>query len=268
MRLSWRSKKKILIADEILKYILCISFPSHMACHMPCLVRIYIWIVGVMSRVARLDKLPWNDNRMRCENVVFLCWHHPIWLIWKFIWFETIPAWFITSTKAKSRREVRSGSDPCKIIFMRKRLEAEKEIEIEKCLTYLTCATARVFSSDSSFSHRSWSWHLCNCPAWIQACVGMCGMSLLLILHFKLKKKSSDDHDFELPKGQLVRVLLRELQLLSRYADVHVRRVKTCLLEKFASLCNFPIKLISFVVCHLKFKENPKSTISCWCGEC
>lgn len=211
----------------------CISFPTHMACLMSLFSLEFIWM---MSRVARLDKLPWNDTEWDIKTPSYMLAssemiNMEIYLIWNHtgVAHNERTRWIFS--------EERIGP-ACKIIFMRKRLEAEKEIEIEKCLTYFTCATARVSRWFSLLTSRSFDRGTCAMPRVKLPCVGMCGMCLLLILHMKLKKVSSD-HDFELPRGQY----LREFQLLPMHADQMYLRsglkyntVRMCLSKHFPSL--------------------------------
>lgn len=93
----------------------------------------------------------------------------------------------VAHNEAHKSNLVGSGSEEriepaCKIISMRKRLEAAKEIEIRGMFNIFNMRNGTSFSTILASSDRG------TCAAMpARESFGMCGMCLLLILHLKLK---------------------------------------------------------------------------------
>lgn len=156
--------------------------------------------------------MKWHRMRYKKERCI-LCWHHPRWLIWKFIWFETIPVRSITSTK---KSWILSDQARVKLSSWENRPQGRERNWNREMFNIFNMRNGTSFLVHILAC--SWSWHLCNYPAWNKRWnvrdVAATNFA------FKIEKKNlSDDHDSELLVEVNIRDLLREFQLLSRYAD-------------------------------------------------
>lgn len=144
--------------------------------------------------------MTWNKIRIKGTfSFYFSCWHHleminmKIYLIW-----SRIAAMVAAARKRLNKHNlwVDSIKPACKIIFMRKCLEVEKEIE--RIIIKIKMFNIFYMRNGTSFSSR---WFLllaffldrgtCEMSVWYSNSLtfwftlGMCGMCLLLILHKK-----------------------------------------------------------------------------------